>query len=108
MKFVILLTLAMSALAGCSTPTVRIMESEWTSMTRSQVPRAQDVQEVGPVEGKFCHSTFKSGHYGLMDEAISQAQKNYHVDYIKNATFMMNKAKACVSVEGIGYKIKTT
>jgi len=102
-KFIFIATVL--GLAACANPRSRLVESEWASMTHSRVPSPQEVASVGPVQGDFCFSSFKSGHVGLMDEAIKKAQSTYAIDYIKNATFSMDN-KSCVYVEGEGYKTK--
>ncbi|MES2854887.1 MAG: hypothetical protein V4692_03435, partial [Bdellovibrionota bacterium] len=60
---------AAGTLSGCAVAPVRIIESEWASMTKTAVPKRSDLTEIGSVSGKFCHKSFGSGHHGLMDEA---------------------------------------
>lgn len=98
--------IAAFALVGCATHKTRLIEAEWASMTRTTVPHSKDVVEVGHVEANYCFSSFKSGDVGLMDEALSAAQKQYSVDYVRNATFYYDRQNICVSVEGQGFRSK--
>ncbi|MBI2522428.1 MAG: hypothetical protein HYV97_18555 [Bdellovibrio sp.] len=103
MKFTVTLIL-LGALASCATR-MRIMEAAAVSMTESSLGRGEILQEIGPVEDKFCPSASKDQgqHIGLMDEAIRSAQSKSGADFITNATFFM-ELNGCVVVNGTAIK----
>ena len=98
--------IAATGLVGCGSRPTRLVEAEWASMTKSNLPARANVTEVGRAEGKYCPTTFGSGHHGLMDEALLNAQKNSGADYLQHAVFTLDRKNTCVSVEGTAFKIK--
>ena len=79
---------------------MRIMDAAAVSMTESSLHQGEKLQEIGPVEDKFCPSAAKDqGPQGLMDEVIRSAQNKSGADYITNAVFYL-ELNGCVVVNG--------
>lgn len=86
---------------------VKILDASAVSMTHSSIEPHQTLVEIGDVEGEFCPDTFgDKGQIGLLDQAISGAQKKSGADWITNASFWRNES-GCISVTGTGKKIQT-
>lgn len=86
---------------------VKILDASAVSMTHTSIEPNQNLVEIGDVEGEFCPDTFgDSGSIGLLDQAITGAQKKSGADWITNASFWRNQ-NGCVSVTGTGKKIQT-
>ena len=87
---------------------VKVLDASAVSMTHSSIEAGQNLVEIGEVESEFCPDTFgDKGQIGLLDEAISNAQKKSGADWIMNASFWRDE-KGCISVTGTGKKIATT
>ena len=89
----------------------KILDVPMVSMTHSNVPKGAVLVEKGNVTGNYCASKTDTGNIGLIDEAISNAQKNANVDFISNASFHFESGEAiwhstCMHVEGTGVVIK--
>lgn len=107
MKTSILLTLSLGLLSSCAHK-VKVLDASAVSMTHNSIEPGQKLVEIGEVESQFCPDSFNDkGQIGLLDEAISAAQKKSGADWIMNASFWRDQS-GCISVTGTGKKIKTT
>lgn len=103
MKTILLITLLMG-MTSCAHK-VKILDASAVSMTQDSLAPNQNLVEIGDIESEFCPSTFgDSGQIGLLDQAISNAQKKSGADWIMNASFWRD-GNGCISVTGTGKKI---
>jgi hypothetical protein len=92
-------------LSGCAMRT-KVLDAAAISMTRSNLNPGETLKEAGPVNGKFCVDTWNDkGSIGLIDNAVTAAQKQSQVDFILSASFWQEGG--CIDVEGTGAKIVT-
>ncbi len=99
MKILISLVLLLS-LVSCASKQ-KFLDASAVSMTHNSFSQGTKFKEMGPVAGGFCADSFKDkGEFGLMDEAIKDAQKKSGADVIVDASFFMEGS--CVTVEGTG------
>jgi hypothetical protein len=104
MKNLIYLSLVF-VLSACGTQTVKVLDASWVSMKNSSPPSPKDkLVKVGAVDDEYCVTAW-SGSYGLMDEAVLQAEKKHNIDYIKYPAFTRRMGTACVQVSGEGYRV---
>jgi hypothetical protein len=86
---------------------VKILDASAVSMTHSSLEPGQNLVEIGDVESEFCPDSWSDkGTIGLLDMAISNAQKKTGADWITNASFWRDQS-GCISVSGTGKKIQT-
>lgn len=105
MKTLILIALLVSV-TSCATK-VKILDASAVSMTHTALEPGQNLVEIGEVDGEFCSDSFNDkGSIGLIDMAVSNAQKKSSADWITNASFW-RMGNGCVSVTGTGKKIAT-
>ncbi|QDK39525.1 hypothetical protein [Bdellovibrio sp. NC01] len=94
----------LGSLSACAMKT-KVLDAGAVSMTRTSLAPDQKLQEVGPVTGQFCSSTFgDKGVVGLIDEAVKNAQETNKVDMITAASFYTT-GNGCMTVEGTGQRI---
>ena len=84
-----------------------ILKSPMVSMTESNLPSLDSVEPAGPVNSTWCKGEKTQRNDGsapgLVDEAISKAQHEKKLDYIKNAQFTLKGGfSPCVTVTGEG------
>lgn len=83
---------------------VKFLNVGGVSMTKYHLKNGQKTKELDEVEGKFCPDSFKqSGSFGLIDEAVKDAQKNSKADFLTNVTFY--REGSCVVAVGTPLKI---
>lgn len=86
---------------------VKVLDASAVSMTHDSIDPTQNLVEIGEVNSEFCPNSLKDeGQIGLLDEAISNAQKKSGADWIMNASFWRD-GNGCISVTGTGKKIAT-
>lgn len=98
----LVLVLSIALLSGCAFKQ-KILDATAVSMSKRSLKKGQKTKEVGTVTGEFCAEMSKSGTFGLMDEAIKDAQRKSKVDFITHVTFY--STGKCVSLEGTGVKV---
>lgn len=81
----------------------KVLDAPAVSMTHSNVPEGKKLKQTGPVTGQFCTDSSHEGTYGLMDEAVKNAQKTSGADFLINASFF--QTGGCMIVEGTGATI---
>lgn len=87
---------------------VKVLDASAVSMTHTSIEPGQNLVEIGEVESQFCPDSFNDkGQIGLLDEAITAAQKKSGADWIMNASFWRDQS-GCISVTGTGKKVSTT
>lgn len=107
MKELIRLILISPLFLGCASGTVKILDAPWVSMKNSNPPaNPSQLVMAGNVNEEYCVDGFTSGSFGLMDEAVKQAEARVHLDYIKDASFTQSIGRSCVQVSGVGYRLK--
>lgn len=81
----------------------KVLDAPAVSMTHPNVPEGKKLKQMGPVNGQFCTDSDHQGTYGLMDEAVKDAQKTSGADFLVNASFF--QTGGCMTVEATGAKI---
>lgn len=103
-KYLIILSLGFLA-SACASRTVKIVDATWASMKNPMPPSSSDkLVKVANVAEEFCLKAW-NGSYGLMDEAVKQAELKHQLDYIKYPSFTMSLGTSCVQVSGEGYRV---
>lgn len=101
-SYLFLITLMLSA---CASRTVKVLDATWTSMKHPMPPSSKEkLIKVNNVAEEYCLKAW-SGSFGLMDEAVKQAEAKNQIDYIKYPSFTMTEGTSCVQVSGEGYRI---
>jgi len=104
MKKIILLS-SLLLLSACAAKQVKILDAAWVSMKHSGPPEnPKKLMKVAALEEQYCMSGW-SGSFGLMDEAVKQAESKFTIDYIRNASFIQDIGRSCVTVNGEGYRV---
>jgi hypothetical protein len=68
-------------------------------------PSSKDkLVKVINVAEEYCVKSW-SGSYGMMDEAVKQAEAKNQIDYIKYPSFTQTQGTSCVQVSGEGYRV---
>ncbi len=103
MKTSIFILLVFS-MVGCASRSVKVLDAPWTSMKHNGPPsNAKSLVRIGDIEERYCMESW-SGSFGLMDEAVKQAEARRNIDYIRNASFVREEGRPCVTVVGEGYR----
>lgn len=98
----ILFSLMMTA---CASRTVKVLDATWVSMKNPMPPSTSaKLVKVGKVSEEYCLKAW-SGSFGLMDEAVKQAESKNQIDYIKYPSFTKSEGSSCVQVSGEGYRV---
>lgn len=101
-KILILFVLLISA---CASRTVKVLDASWASMKHLSPPTdVKKLVNTGQIEEEYCLKNW-TGSYGLMDEAVKQAESKHKIDYIRNVSFMKSVSQPCVTVSGEGFRI---
>lgn len=87
---------------GCATK-VKILDAASVSNTHYNQVKNTRLKSVGDISGEFCQETFGESNQGLLDNAITQAQKKNKVHFISNVSFFAKGG--CVTVEGEGFRM---
>jgi hypothetical protein len=96
--------LLLISMVGCASKSVKVLDAPWTSMKHNGPPaNPKTLARVGDIEERYCMESW-SGSYGLMDEAVKQAEAKRNIDYIRNASFVRELGRPCVTVVGEGYR----
>lgn len=91
--------------SACASRTVKVLDASWVSMKHPMPPSVKDkVVKVGNIAEEFCLKAW-NGSYGLMDEAVKQAESKNQIDYIKYPSFTKSEGLDCVQVSGEGYRV---
>jgi hypothetical protein len=102
MKRVILLVVLLSS---CASQRKVILTAPVVSMTKYSLNTNEKVVLSNEVEGQFCAEAFKeAGSYGLIDEAIKDAQNKASADFLYNAS--ISQEGNCTYVTGTVGKIR--
>ena len=100
-----LLWLAVFCLVSCGSKQVKVLDATWTSMKHPMPPAPeQKLVRVANVETEYCVDSW-TGTYGLMDEAVKKAERDYDIDYIKFPSFSQSMGKRCAQVTGEGFRM---
>ncbi|MGZ5279746.1 MAG: hypothetical protein ACXWC9_07390 [Pseudobdellovibrionaceae bacterium] len=103
-KYLLILSIAVLS-SACASRTIKIVDATWASMKNPMPPNSKEkLTKVANVAEEFCLSAW-NGSYGLMDEAVKQAELKHQLDYIKYPSFTMSQGKSCVQVSGEGYRV---
>lgn len=104
MKHTILMSVMALGLVSCATAKQKFLDASAVSMNHGSVPAGAKLKDVGPVTGSFCMDSFNDkGEFGLMDEAVKDANKKSGAEIITDATFYTQGS--CVTVEGHGHTV---
>ena len=67
---------------SCAGSRIKVLNANGASMTKFHLKKGQKLKELPEVEGMFCAEAFKSGSFGMIDEAIKDAQKKSNADFL--------------------------
>lgn len=100
----LILCISLVAFSAC-THRVDLMKVAAVSMKERDLPVGKKLAKTGPITTKFCTSMSSSSgkSLGLIDEAVSAAEKEQKIDYILNA--YVYTEGSCTFVEGDGARI---
>jgi len=99
------LIIGLLLLSSCANQRKVILVTPVVSMSKYSLKPNQKVIMKDEIEGKFCAEAFrKSGSYGLIDEAIKDAQRKSRADFIYDAT--VSQQGHCTFVSGTAAHIK--